>query len=72
MRVFALGWFFDFILLGVLVARFAHIIGTSKDCSWFFGGVGGRWVGLHMVVPIVMLRGLSQLCSGGCASLYVL
>ena len=34
MGVFALGWFFDFILLGVLVARFAHVAGTSKDFSW--------------------------------------
>ncbi len=32
--VCAHGWFFDSILLGVLVARFAQVTGTGGGCCW--------------------------------------
>ena len=62
MRVFALGWFFDFIFLGVLVARFAHLAGTSKDCSWPALGCVVEWRGGGQV------GGFAHGCSYCCLS----
>ena len=58
MGVFAHGCFSDFIIMGVLVARFAHVTGFGRVCCWptlvcVAEGGGGRWVGLHMVGPLV-------------------
>ena len=34
MGVFAHGCFSDFIIMGVLVARFAHVTGFGRVCCW--------------------------------------
>ena len=51
MGVFAHGWFFDL----MLVARFVYVTGTSVGCCLSALGfvMEDRWVGLHMVGPLV-------------------
>ena len=44
MGVFAHGWFFDFVMLGVLVARFAQFTGSVGGFCW-------PAIGLHIVAP---------------------
>ena len=55
MGVFAHGCFSDLIIMGVLVARFAHVTGFGRVCCWptlvcvAEGGGAGGWVCTWMV-----------------------